>query len=253
MFTASAVQRITLPDLTLKPPAGHCLKPYGWVTAECDHGTRIHVPMTCGRCPPCLARRAWTHACRVEYGIGVASPAAKIELTSRPGTTWPQIMRAWQSMARALRRRAPELQYAAVKESGHQNGMKHLHVVCVGWSFVSQPEISDLWKRYLGAYVVWVRRINPSEGARYVSKYLTKACLRNIRSITYSRGFPEQDFPCNFKACGKRSQIPDDMKLLGTIGSGILVERHAPGCRCLPEIIPLADGERAWLALLSAP
>lgn len=253
MFRASAVRSIRLPDLDLQPPPGHCLEPYGWVTAECDHGSRIHVPMTCGRCAPCLARRAWTHACRVEYAIGTASPAAKIELTSRPGTTWPEIMRAWQSMARALRRRAPSMEYAAVKETGARAGMKHLHVVCVGWSFITQTNISDLWNRYLGAYVVWLRRVDGKEAARYVSKYLAKARLPGIRSITYSRGFPVQDFPHNFHSCGKRATIPDDMLLLGTAGSGILVERHAPGCHCLPQLEPISDGERAWLALLSAP
>lgn len=253
MGSAPATHNDTGDPSLLQPPSGHCLEPYGWVSAECDHGSRIHVPMTCGRCGPCLERRAWTHRCRIHYAVGRDGPASMLTLTSRPGTTWPQIMRAWQSLVRTLRRDAPSLEYVCVKEFGPDRHMKHLHIITLHPSYIPQATLSQLWSKYLGAPIVWITHVDPARGATELAKYLTKPPPRGLRTITYSREFPEQEFPHNFHFRGRRTDIPDDMALTATLACGILVETVAPGCTCLPDCPPITPGERAWLALLSRP
>lgn len=238
------------PDsLKIKPPSRHCERPRGWLWMRCPHGTDVCVPLKCGHCDACLERRKAKHVARICYAIYEFGPAAQLEFTSRPGMTWPEIMRAWSKMIALIREVNPAAQYAAIKEAGPETGMVHLHVIIVNWKYILQRDLSRWWEKLTGAPVVWVQRVTSSNAAFYVAKHLTKDVARMRNPVTYGRGFPKHAFQPALKFICKMDHMFDDWPLTAVHGWGILIRELAPGCDCFPDARPLHDGERAWLAL----
>ena len=121
-----------------------------------------------------------------------------LTLTSRPGITWPLLMKAWSTFVKVLRRRYGPLGYLAVKEEGTATGMRHLHVLITGAVWLNWPSMSRAWSRLTGAPGVDIRRVNTRGGktaysrALYVCKYIGKgfgqdAPMRKL--LTASAGF----------------------------------------------------------------
>lgn len=235
----------------IKPPQRHCSNPRGWLWMRCKHGTNVLVPLKCGGCDACLERRRAKHVARISYAILEFPPCGKLEVTSTPGATWLDLMRAWQQMMRRIRQVAPGAEYAAIKEEGPDTGMLHLHVILTGWRYISQRQLSTWWLTYSGAPVVWIRRVASRYAAHYVAKHLTKGVDHMRNPVTYSRGFPRQEFEAPLQFICKCRRVPDDWQLTHVHGWGILLAQLAPGCDCFKDADPLHDGERAWLALIS--
>lgn len=247
------IDNSTTPVAEVKPPNRHCENPRGWLWMRCPHGTDVVVPMKCGKCDACLQRRRAKHIARICYGIYEFGPAAKLELTSRPGATWKEIMRAWSKMIARIRETVPDAQYAAVKEAGPDTGMLHLHVIVVRWKYILQRQLSSWWDDFMGAPVVWVRKVDSSNAVYYVTKHITKDVARMRNAVTYSRGFPKHVFEPTLEYVMKMSHIPDDFVLTAVHGWGILMGDIAPNCDCFPGRQPIEPEERLWLASHSHP
>lgn len=147
----------------------------GWRVFECEHGNVVHVPLTCRACGPCVARRMASLEARIIRGV-LESGADRVyflTLTSLPGATWAEIMRAWQKMASWIRRRYPAMQYACRKDVGASGVNYHLHVVMVHAGYIDQQLYSSKWAALVGAPVVWIRRLR-GKGVRDVAQYVTK-------------------------------------------------------------------------------
>jgi len=119
-----------------------------------------------------------------------------LTLTSIPGTTVEQMMKAWNRFRGWLKRVNPGFEYAAVKERGSRTGMLHLHIILTGWLFLPHSELQAQWKACSGATFVNVKRLygTPGSAAEYVSKYVSKALDGESwgKAVTYSRGWPKE-------------------------------------------------------------
>jgi hypothetical protein len=234
------------------PPADlsklHCHHPRGWIRAECEHGSIIAIPMACGHCDACIRRRAARHAMRAAYGVEHGEKAAMLTLTSLPGTPWSKIMRAFQTLIRRFRSNSPALQYASFKEEGAEHGMRHLHVMLVGWDYVAQATISRLWKERTGASHVWIFRVDGRRAAFYAAKYTTKAMRSGLKCASYSTGWPKADTVQLWHAAGRYLNMPDSACIIGVSAGGVLILHHAPGCECCPDAQELTDDARLWIA-----
>lgn len=181
----------------------HCEKPLGWLEVYCKHhSTRCWVPRRCRHCNAC--RQLQTAEVRLRAQTGIADYlhehpgqyVAMLTLTSTPDMTWTEMTEGWSTFLRWLSRRRSVL-WLRVAEEGHLHGAKHFHVLLVGWTPIPQAELSDAWLRATGkAYVVDIRAVSPDKGARYATKYVTKALAARddggelARPVQFSRGWP---------------------------------------------------------------
>jgi len=237
-----------------------CSNPAGYLLVRCSHGSAVWVPRRCRRCEECITPHRLGVTARIRAGIeSDPTGAALLTVTSLKGTTPEEIMKAWNRFRLWLRRQAPRVEYAAVKERG-VGGMWHLHVVLLGWPYVAQAKIAGAWRKASGgAYVVDIRRIDHAgRAASYVSKqvagYLTKALRGDVKKrVTYSRGFP------------KEVESPEKWVLVGeewphkwpppSAGSGVLpgggVVARTRGCECVALAAPATyEQHRRWWALM---
>lgn len=250
--TAQYIDALIADSAQPTPPERHCLSPKGWLWMKCRHGTDVLVPLKCGHCDPCLERRRAKHIARIIYAVNDWGPGRTLELTSRPRTPWPVVMRAFSNLLRRIRQIAPATQYAAAKEEGPDTGMKHLHVVLINSGYLPQSKLSAWWNHYLGAPVVYIRKITSNNAAYYAAKHVTKEAQRQRNPVTYSRGFPSQPFRQELIPYMRIRRIPDWLSLTHQQGWGMIIGQHAPGCDCFPDAQPIHDGERIWLDLHSA-
>lgn len=218
-----------------------CTNPYGWVLVRCAHGSEGVVPARCRRCDGCRAFHRTNVFRRISVGLEAAESAALLTLTSLPGTTVPDMMKAWNRFKAWLKKRVPNLEYAAVKEFGGVSGMLHLHIAVVGWEFVDQRDLSAAWERASGARVVDIRRIKQGGAnvAGYVAKYIGKQLGvegRDLRKqVTYSRGWPKDADPHDaWHFAGETSQalLPPANVTGWALPGGMLLTIDR-GCECV--------------------
>lgn len=136
-------------------------------------------------------------AWRVASGLCRDQEYTFLTLTTISGSLeWPEIMRAWTGFLRAVRKFAPEVEYAAVKEQGAKSGMCHLHVLLRGAPFIHWAWLRAEWAKRTGANGVDVRRVRGGgvAVARYVAGYVAKGGPAEARkSVTVSRGWALHD------------------------------------------------------------
>lgn len=156
-------------------------------------------------------------------------------------------MAEWSHLVRWLRRRCPDLAYAACKEEGSQSGMLHLHVVITRWRYVPQPEISAEWARLTGAKVVHIQRIRGEHAASYVSKYVAKDLQAARKHVTFSKLWPKLPPP------GLRLALLESVDACGprivreVTADGGIVDYRVPDCRCFGEIVKADVPFHLWL------
>jgi len=168
-----------------------------------------------------------------------------LTLTSRPGTTVRELMRAWNRFRGWLRRRLPELAYAAVKERGTLHGMLHLHIIVTGWTYITQGELSEMWRKFTrGAFRVDIRRLYGDDDslASYVAKYLAKALGDRAarKSVTYSRNWPPSpkrlDTTGPWKLTALRTDTPAPWLTRLPGGLVTIIDAH---CECMEALSAL--------------
>jgi len=238
-----------------------CSNPAGYLRVRCSHGSEVWVPRRCRRCDECVTLHRLGVVARIRAGIeSDPTGAALLTVTSLKGTTPEELMKAWNRFRLWLRRQAPSVQYAAVKERG-AGGMWHLHVVLLGWPYVPQAKIAAAWRKASGgAYVVDIRRIDHAgKAASYVAKqvagYLTKALRGDVKKrVTYSRGFPkEAEGPEKWELVGEEWPHKFPPPSAGSVvlpGGGVVVLSR--GCECVARAAPASyDQHRRWWALMA--
>jgi len=216
----------------------------------CAHGSRVWMPRRCRRCAGCLAAKRNKAILRIARGATLDPHAAMLTLTSRPGQTWEGLMREWCHMVRFLRKRSPDLEYAASKEEGSATGMKHLHVVLVNFRYTHNATISAEWKRLTGAHIIRIERLRSESAFAYVAKYVSKSMLATRKNITYSRGWPkleELDRPALH--IGEPLEYGPSLVKQFT-DAGAIVVHITPGCECWGHVRPAAEGDHWWLKSL---
>jgi len=171
--------------------------------------------------------------------------------TSRPGSTWADVMKAWQRLLLYLRRKyGLRCEYVAVKEAGGKTGMLHLHCILLGWRWVPWAAVSAEWERLTGAWHVWVSAIrtsSQSEIARYLSKYLTKEAMVGARkAVTYSEQWPRREWqrPAMFDVT-MYSEAPVPRPIVAETDRGLLVEHWGAhgSCECFGGVmLPCVSG-----------
>ena len=229
-----------------------CKSPSGWTLYQCTHGSRVWLPKRCRHCAGCAQARRNKTIAKIIGGTASASHVAMLTLTSTPETDWKTIMAAWSRMARYLRKRSPFMTYAALKEEGTLNGMKHLHVIMVNFAYTPQTALSQEWRRLVGAHIVDIRRVDGSRAATYVAKYVAKSFADVRKSATYGRGWPKlPPLPRTAQAldsCGPWGPL----KFSGVTADSGLVALLAPECSCWGDISPPTEGVHWWLKSLMA-
>jgi len=232
----------------IHPPPHHCQRPRGWNVYNCEHGTMVYVPRRCRACIACAEAKISIHACRIRYGLDHLPPSSFLTVTTRPGTEWQDITGAWTSFVYWLRKRQPDVQYAAAREIAPDNGMRHMHVVLAPWAYMPQSALSMAWSSRVSSPVVWIERTEKGRAIKELSKYLSKATPELPRAINYSRGWPKQPPPEKLEYQGPSNMIDDDEVLTACTKSGYLVGDAPSSCKCFSCAEPITDGERAWLA-----
>lgn len=175
-----------------------------------------------------------------------------LTLTTRPGTNWPEVMRAFQHLVKFLRKTSPELEYAACKEEGSKTGMRHLHVILLNFQFTSQPIISARWRQLTGAHVVRIERLRSDRAHYYVAKYVSKDLDAARKHVTFSRGFPPLPPPEHrLSHVGETSYLGPSKVYEWTDHPGI-VDKLEAGCDCFGEPHPVTMEEHRWLRYLQA-
>jgi len=213
----------------------NCENPRGWLRVECAHGGIFWKIVRCRRCEGCFHHRAKVRTAKILTGIEGAEWKSLLTLTSLPNTPWSRIMSKWTALVRYLRRSYGDVQYAVAKEQGSLTGMRHLHAVLVGPSWVPHAVVSRFWYSRLGAHVVDIRRVSSSRVAGYVAKYITKADTMIRKALTFSRGWVRSSFP-PLLAMSNLLGEPLVRRWREAHGDGILIERWgwAGRCRCIP-------------------
>lgn len=178
-----------------RPPSTRCASPRGYVEVECEAGGLWWVPRRCRHCTGCLLHRKRRTVAEIAGGARRGSWVCFVTLTSPAGTKWPVLMRRFQSLVKAIRKRFGRIEYAAVKEEGAKTGMLHLHIVMTGVVWIPWQWLSVEWEKRIGAWSVDIQRMATGRNkvAAYVAKYVTKAFddgdARKL--VTYSKGYRE--------------------------------------------------------------
>ncbi len=208
------------------------------------------MPRRCRKCSGCARARRGKVIARINHGLTGREDSAMLTLTSRPGTDWKKFMAEWSHLLRFLRKTSPHLEYAACKETGSDSGMKHLHVVLVGFRYTPQAAISKEWCRLTGARVVDIRRLKGSHAAAYVAKYVSKQLDGTRKSVTFSRGWPKlpppESRPTPLDTCPSYGpQVVHEFTSRGAIVVVIV-----PGCQCWGETRAAEYKDHLWLRWL---
>lgn len=210
-----------------------CRYPQGWMLVRSADGAEMWAPRRCRVCEGCVTNHRARVMVRIDQGVKLSGGrCAMLTLTSLPGTTPAAMMRSWHRMLAWLKRRMTGLEYAAVKQFGKTTGMLHLHVVCVGWEYVDQAELSQQWKRCSGAAVVDIRRKDGQQAAKYVSRYVSRTVqgvdLR--KCVTYSQGFPKLPVrEAQWRVVGRMDRGVPPGPFVGVVGGCLVVKRGAGG------------------------
>lgn len=222
-------------------PGTKCYSPRGWLRVECAHGAIYWKPLRCRACEGCYAAKTRAITARVLFGMDGAAYASLMTLTTRPGTSWPDIMKAWTSLIKWVRKHYGGAEYAVVKEEGSRNGMRHLHAVITGPAFIPHAALSAAWRERVGAFVVDIRRIRAGGVAGYVAKYVAKGRERWAKCVTYSRAWPRDVLP-EALAIQRVSGRPVERPWLVATESDTLVESWGwdGPCKCVhvPDVEP---------------
>jgi len=219
----------------------------GWHLLMCTHGSRVWLPQRCRKCEGCHANRRAKVIARIGNGLEGKEGSAMLTLTTKPGTSWPDTMRSFQHLVKWLRKTSPLLQYAACKEEGSANGMKHLHVVLLGLNYTHQSLIAARWRELTGAHVVRVERLRSDRAHYYVAKYVSKDLTAARKHVTFSRGWPP--LPPREDKLTHLAELPafgPSNVRVWTNHPGI-VQHLAEGCSCWGETHPVRLDEHLWL------
>jgi hypothetical protein len=220
---------------------------------QCSDGSSVWMPLRCRLCEGCYTARRNKQLSRLLSAVKGSVDIGFLTLTSRPGKTWPDIMKEWSHFIRWARKRSPHLEYAAVKEQGSRTGMKHLHVILLNWNYTPQAAIAAEWQRLTGAHIVNVQRVNGEKAAGYASKYVAKHLSGSRKNVTYSKGFPKLDaLPLKLTKTDETGPF-GPQGIIGITEDGGLVTSLAPGCKCFGHIRPLTKGDHWWLRSLTGP
>lgn len=87
------------------------------------------------------------------------------------------INRAWNKLRSWIKRRYGEFEFLKVLEVT-EKGRPHLHVLISGIRWINQGELSEIWQKYGGGEVVYIKRVynrNNVKVCRYVLKYVNKS------------------------------------------------------------------------------
>lgn len=170
-------------------PTIRCVDVRRWYRLECLHGGVAWKPKRCRHCVGCLRWRRGKTIAQILSGLEGQSWTSLMTLTTRPGTTWPMVMKAFSRLVKRIRLNGSHVEYAAVKEEGPSTGMKHLHVILTGSTWVAYGWLTAQWKSLIGAWNVDVRRLNGTKVAAYVSGYLAKWVGPVRKVVTFSKNF----------------------------------------------------------------
>jgi hypothetical protein len=187
---------------------------------------------------------------RLHAGIDTLPNLGFLTLTSTPDTSWETIMAEWSHMVRFLRRRSPQLEYAAIKEQGARSGMKHLHVLLLRFEYTAQHDISEQWRHLTGAWVVNIQRPPGNEAAGYCAKYVSKDLTTARKNVTFSKGWPKLPpsdlhlVPLEELGC----HGPTNVRIWTEKGG--IVDTLSNGCQCFGSTHPATLMEHLWLKSL---
>ena len=116
----------------------------------------------------------------------------KIELTIDPKKfislydEFPFINKAWNKLRSWIRRRYGDFEFFRILEVTRA-GRPHLHILISGIRWIPQKELSEIWSKYGGGKVVYIKRVwNQSnlKACNYVMKYVKKSL--NEKNKVYS-------------------------------------------------------------------
>ena len=215
--------------LVHSPNSTRCIDIKGWLRVSCGHGGIEWKPMRCKHCQGCEVQRRNKVVAQIVAGTRDTRWVSFLTLTSLPGAEWPALMRAFSRFVRELRTWGP-LEYAAVKEEGMKNGMKHLHVVVTGPEWLPYKRLSALWMRLTGAWNVDVRRVK-TQVAGYVAKYLSKWHGTVRKVVTFSKGFRQPYVKSDAISVVMFSSGPEPRRWAAVLDDGTLVERVCQECQ----------------------
>lgn len=168
---------------------------------------------------------------KVAEGAKGAKWLTFVTLTSVPTSEWSGIMASFSTLVRNMRKNGA-VEYAAVKETG-QKGMKHLHVLLKGPSWLSRESLSTQWKRMTGAWNVDVRRVfGSTKVGSYMAKYMSKSMAAGSlkKLITFSRNWYEKMKINPAFYVVHYAGRPDERQWEAVEEDGTLVEK---GCKCM--------------------
>lgn len=131
-------------------------------------------------------------------------------------------------LLRDIRREYGYFEYVKVWEL-HKSGWPHIHIAA-RCNFIPQKWLSQRWEALGCGKIVDIRKVTKGKlAARYVAKYLGKACgdmarmLRKTRIITKSRGYvlpdPKDSEPAELKDFKWRASKGDYWKIVSDLAS----------------------------------
>lgn len=227
-----------------------CKWPLSWHLLQCSHGSRVWLPRRCRRCSGCKQARRNKVLARIAGGLDGQPNSALLTLTTAPGTDWIKTMRAWQHMVKFLRKTSPKLEYAACKEEGSKNGMRHLHVILLNLNYTPQHLIAKRWRELTGAFVVRVERLRSDRAAVYVAKYVSKDLDAARKHVTFSKGYPPLPPPdVRLTHVAEAGPLGPNRVSLWTNHPGI-VDFIVTDCPCFGDTHPVTMEEHRWLRFL---
>lgn len=216
-----------------KKATTRCSKPRGYTRRVCSHEAIFWQPIRCRQCDGCERQRERTVVAKIRNGLVEGVPAVFVTLTSRSSTSWTFIMAKWSTLVRLARRTWGHFEYAVVKEEGAKSGMRHLHAIWSGVSWVEKSWLVRTWQRLTGAFVVDVKRVTGSTLGAYLAKYLGKGALVAKKVLTLSKGWVRAEKP-KYLSVANFSGAPVWRPWVYEGESGILLEcwGRAGPCRC---------------------
>ena len=229
-----------------------CLYPRGWSLLECPHGSRKYAPKRCRTCVGCgEARRRKVIAKAINHLQGQPW-ISFMTITSLPGQDWPGLMKHFTALRRYLVKFQPGLQYLAVKETGADTGMKHLHVIWSGWVWHDYQDLTRAWASISGAWNIDIRRRKNAAVAAYTAKYISKAPPDIRKVVTYSRGWSKLPKDGTWKHLDNFLPADPLHRTPLVTPRGELVDYHARDCPCIPEYDLIDTRTSLWLSSILA-